>query len=394
MRRIGSLVAIALAVSAAWTGLAQEADPLPVPSAATLDRQRFRAMAGRAEARLKVLEQEARALAGQERTLLVRLRALELEREMRDTALARATALVDEATAEREATAARIDVLARQIEAERPEVARRLARLHATGPLDSVRWLASAASVRDAGRRYRVLATLADADRQRFQGFESRLAALAAEEAVLVARTATLAAARAEAETARRAAVASEAAQAALVRDVAARQELARQLTDELATAQRNLEAALSGVASERAPQALPFAAFRGALGWPVTGRVATGFGRLRQSRFGTAVLRNGVTIDAPEGRTVRAVHEGSVAYAQPFTGYGRLIILDHGNGAFTLYGYLGSLYVTKGQAVGAGTALGAVGRSPEGAAALYFEVRVDQRPVDPLQWLKRPSAR
>ncbi|MCL4812191.1 MAG: peptidoglycan DD-metalloendopeptidase family protein [Vicinamibacteraceae bacterium] len=392
MRWVGLLLVCAL-VAAPAPSDAQETGPLPVPAASTLDRQRYRAMAGRAEGRLKTLEAEARALAGQQRTLLVRLRTLEVERQKREAALERATALVAEAEAERDATAGRIAAIERQIEQERPDVARRLARLHATGPLDSVAWLASASSVREAGRRYRVLAMLASADRARFATFEARLSALATEEAALAARTSSLAAARSEADAARRAAAAAEAAQAALVRDVAAREELARQLAAELAEAQRALEAAIAGTDSDAAPQALPLAAFRGALAWPVAGRVIEGFGPRRQSRFGTAVFRNGIGIDAPEGRTVRAVHEGRVAYAQPFTGFGRLVILDHGGGAFTLYGHLGSLYVTKGQVVGAGTALGAVGRTPEGGHALYFEVRVDQRPVDPLQWLKRPTA-
>jgi septal ring factor EnvC (AmiA/AmiB activator) len=91
------------------------------------------------------------------------------------------------------------------------------------------------------------------------------------------------------------------------------------------------------------------------------------------------------------EGAEISAVHEGTVAYAAPFTGFGTLVIVDHGQSAFTLYGYLAEAVVSAGTNVSRGTVLGTLGQSPSGGAALYFEVRIDGRPVDPLQWLKRP---
>jgi septal ring factor EnvC (AmiA/AmiB activator) len=65
------------------------------------------------------------------------------------------------------------------------------------------------------------------------------------------------------------------------------------------------------------------------------------------------------------------------------------MVIIDHGANYFSLYGYLGSIGVTSGQHVDAGTELGRVGTAPTGPAALYFELRVDGRSVDPIQWLK-----
>ena len=83
-------------------------------------------------------------------------------------------------------------------------------------------------------------------------------------------------------------------------------------------------------------------------------------------------------------------MHEGTIAYAEPFTGYGNLVILDHGEGEYTLYGYLASMYVAVGDRIEANEPIGTSGRSPSGNPALYFELRVDGKPVDPLQWLKR----
>jgi septal ring factor EnvC (AmiA/AmiB activator) len=75
--------------------------------------------------------------------------------------------------------------------------------------------------------------------------------------------------------------------------------------------------------------------------------------------------------------------------YAAPFTGFGNLIILDHGNRAFSLYGYLDRLDIARGDRVAPGNVVGSVGLATGGQPALYFELRVDGQPVDPLQWLK-----
>jgi septal ring factor EnvC (AmiA/AmiB activator) len=101
-------------------------------------------------------------------------------------------------------------------------------------------------------------------------------------------------------------------------------------------------------------------------------------------------VSSNGVEISLAEGRPVHAVHEGTVAFADQFTGYGNLVILDHGDGAFSLYGHLSSLGVARGDRVDALATVGTSGRNPSGNPALYFELRVDGKPVDPLQWLKK----
>jgi septal ring factor EnvC (AmiA/AmiB activator) len=134
----------------------------------------------------------------------------------------------------------------------------------------------------------------------------------------------------------------------------------------------------------------LPLAPFRGDLEWPVVGPVISAFGKATSGRFGTAVTRNGIEIGAKEKTLVHAVHDGTAAFAAPFTGFGTLVIVDHGGGAFTLYGHLSQALVTKGAAVGRGSVVGSVGHTPTGASALYFELRIDGRPVDPVQWLRR----
>ena len=95
--------------------------------------------------------------------------------------------------------------------------------------------------------------------------------------------------------------------------------------------------------------------------------------------------------IGVAEGQPVRSVHEGTVAFADQFEGYGNLVIVDHGARAYSLYGYLGA---ARGQPRPAPRRRrrrsGPAGRNPAGNPALYFELRVDGTAVDPLQWLKK----
>jgi septal ring factor EnvC (AmiA/AmiB activator) len=127
---------------------------------------------------------------------------------------------------------------------------------------------------------------------------------------------------------------------------------------------------------------ALPLRPFRGALPWPAEGIVT--------QRFGRQQTPNGIEISLPEGEPVRAVHEGTVAFADQFTGYGNLVIVDHGDGSHSLYGHLRELRVERGTRVDAQTQVGESGRNPSGNPALYFELRVDGKAVDPVQWLRK----
>ena len=132
----------------------------------------------------------------------------------------------------------------------------------------------------------------------------------------------------------------------------------------------------------------LPIRPFQGALPWPSEGVVSARFGT--GGRGAPVSSRNGIELSLPEGQAVRAVHEGTVAYADAFSGYGNLVIVDHGDRAFSLYGHLSGVSVKKGDRVEAATPVGLAGRNPSGNPSLYFELRVDGQPVDPLQWLKR----
>lgn len=126
-------------------------------------------------------------------------------------------------------------------------------------------------------------------------------------------------------------------------------------------------------------------------LPWPLEGQVLTRFGMQRHPQFGTMVYRRGIEIQAHEGESVRAVRDGQVAYADWYKGYGKLMILDHGEGFYTLYGNLSRLDLNKGGQVARGQVIGLAGETGSlKGSKLYFEIRRNGEAQDPLQWLAK----
>jgi septal ring factor EnvC (AmiA/AmiB activator) len=124
-----------------------------------------------------------------------------------------------------------------------------------------------------------------------------------------------------------------------------------------------------------------------GGLGWPLSGNLLARFGgRMPDGRTSAGVL-----IGAPTGSTVTAVADGSVVFSEWMTGYGLILIVDHGNGYMSLYAHNESLLRDAGDKVRRGDAVSKVGTSGgQGTPALYFELRRNGQPVDPSSWLQR----
>ncbi|MDD5462859.1 MAG: peptidoglycan DD-metalloendopeptidase family protein [Methylococcales bacterium] len=128
------------------------------------------------------------------------------------------------------------------------------------------------------------------------------------------------------------------------------------------------------------------FPALKGKLPWPVKGRLTQRFGESQSEG-----LKDGVLIDANEGMEIQAVTKGKVVYAEWLRGYGLLMILDHGEGYMTLYAFNQSLYKKAGESVKAGEIIASVGQSGGRAqSGLYFGIRKEGVPVDPLAWCRR----
>ncbi len=127
---------------------------------------------------------------------------------------------------------------------------------------------------------------------------------------------------------------------------------------------------------------------FRGALPWPSTGPVVLGFGRHYLPRYSTYTVCNGIRLNPPSGAEVGAVFSGMVAYARHFKGYGNMVVIDHGNGVYSLVAGLATIHVRLNQTVTMGMRLG-MAAPPTDEGSLYVEIRVGGKPQDPLRWLQ-----
>jgi len=350
----------------------------------------LQSQAARVDARIRALQAEADRLAAQARTVFGELRRLEIDREIKQAAVAKTDLALARVTADRDRTEQQLRALEATRVAQTPGIKERLVELSKHGRAGYVQLLLASNDVRALGRMARGVAAVAEIDRVRLETHRRILAAERAALNDLDQQYDEVDALQKEAAAARRAVDAAVAARNRMIEDLDRRRDLAAQSVAELQEAQQRLEDTVATADAGSAVVALPIRPFKGDLPWPITGPVSTRFGRQTAGPFGTAIVRNGIEVSAAEGTAAAAVHEGTVAYAAPFSGFGTLVILDHGGSAFTLYGHLRETSVTAGTKVSRGMLLGRVGPAPSGGAALYFEVRIDGRPVDPLQWLAR----
>lgn len=122
-------------------------------------------------------------------------------------------------------------------------------------------------------------------------------------------------------------------------------------------------------------------------LPWPVSGNVIVKFGKNKHPDLDTYVISNGIKIKSSPGANVNAVDSGEVIFTGDFRSYGLMIIVDHGGGFYTVYGHLGEINVEEGSQVTTASILGKISKNSQ--PVLYFEVRVDNKPEDPMLWLR-----
>lgn len=371
MKRLLSLVAV---VCAASLTAAQAPDP----------------QARRVDERMRALQRENEQLAREATTLAGELRRMEIQRDLRiqEWRLAQAAALEAQQAVAR--ASERLTALEEERTAQLPDLRAQLVDVYKRGRGGYARLIFGAADLRDFMRATRAVAALASINERRIAEHRRTLQELASQRAALEQSAAQLSAREAEARTARAAAERAVFEVSSHIARIDSRRDLTAQYVGDLQMAYDRIQQQLaSGSAGRTRPAvAVPLLPFRGSLDWPAAGRLAGRFGQ-SADRLGGTASRNGIEIAVAEDTPVRAVHGGTVGLAGPFIGFGNLVILDHGTNNYTLYGYLGTVGVEQGAAVEAGAELGRSGSAPAGPPALYFEVRIDGRSVDPLQWLR-----
>ena len=138
---------------------------------------------------------------------------------------------------------------------------------------------------------------------------------------------------------------------------------------------------------SGREPSSYEFTQLK--IAWPVRGKIIRSYGQETRS-YGTSVISNGIDIAVAEGTNVLAVDDGEVVFSDRYGGQGKLVIIDHKNGFFSLYGYNSDLSVSRGAKVKRGQVIAKSGMTGSASqASLHFELRKDGKAINPVPYLE-----
>jgi septal ring factor EnvC (AmiA/AmiB activator) len=362
-------------------------------------------------AQLEAERTAARDLAARESSLLGRLAELEQKLEVEGRALRVAQVRLRAATTRLDAGERKAQAAEQRLTRQSDAVAPRLLVRYRLAREGYLRFMLGASSIADVIRRKGLVDRLLQSDlealaelqavTQEAKGARDELAAAHAE---LAASAAGEAARREEMQ-----ALADD--QRRVLAQVQQERSAHEEAAHELEQAEKSLTARLGQLSSPPATDAPSRAAMvaqeirldvpsprqsRGRLLFPVAdGFVETRFGRAIDPRFNTVTVQNGLDIRAAAGTPVRAVWAGKVVHAGWFKGYGNLLIIDHGDGIFSLMAHLATLERTVGEALSQGDLVGTVGDTGSlKGAYLYFELRDGQKPLDPERWLQKVPKR
>ncbi|HEV7767349.1 MAG TPA: peptidoglycan DD-metalloendopeptidase family protein [Thermoanaerobaculia bacterium] len=324
------------------------------------------------------------------------LEEVDLELGIRTNELELAAAAETRLAAEQLTTEQQIAALVPRIAQQKTDLRKRLVALYRLGGLSYLRMLLALDGDRNPIEAMSMLSYLVSRDSRLVTRFQTTQKQLAARQVELVDRRDQLRRTRLVVEERRRAVATAVAQKQAVLARLRVEESGAAQQLAALEEKARRLQRLVDTLSQKQAGAApvTDIRSVQGALAWPVEGKVIERFGRQRNPKFATYTVNNGLKIEAAPGTQVRAVFQGTVLFSQWFKGYGNLIILDHGNRVFSLYGNLKQSGVAVGDKIATGQVLAGVGESEDaadGVAAghLYFEVRHDNHPEDPQKWLR-----
>jgi septal ring factor EnvC (AmiA/AmiB activator) len=287
-----------------------------------------------------------------------------------------------------------------QLESDRRRLSWRLREIYKRGRSRDIEYILSARSFGDLVTRTYYLARVAREDHQQMLLTQARRVAVQDTKTRLEERKRELDRLAGETQRERRALAQLTAQRRNLLRQVRSDAKSNNQAQAEIRRASKRIQGLIETLekrrlAAERgAPGEMPlfgdFSKNRGRLPWPVNGKVATGFGNVKNPRFGTTTFNSGIDIAAPFGTAIAAVSRGRVDYVNWLEGFGKCAILNHGGGFYTLYAHASEISVPVGKDVAAGEVIGRVGDTGSTiGTALHFEIRRGKQALNPLEWLR-----
>jgi len=346
--------------------------------------------------RIEQEEQKLKELRGREKSIFLQLRSLDSLVELQRAKLAALIERrkdVEEKIAETDAEAASAE---KRLDRRREALAKRFRRMYVDGPGGAMEVLLGAADYSDLSRREKYYRAVIEADAEIIRAFRRDLENLKNLRAQLDERKRELLGLEKEMKNSKAQAERKREAKRKLLEAAREDRKTHERALRELEEASKqvvgvieNFERSKIGVPESAEPAEGGFAANAGRMCAPCRGEIVRRYGLVTNPRFGTKTFNRGIALGAKDGTPVKAVWQGEVVYSGWFQGYGRMVILSHGQRYYTLYAHLSRIVAERGKKVGRGELIGYVGDtgSLEGPR-LYFEVRKGAEPRDPLSWI------
>jgi len=342
------------------------------------DLAAIRSQIGQLEQRLGKVEASAEDLAGQ-------LERTELELELQEQKVLEARTARDLASEQVVESTRRAGELEGELKKSRQALRSRLRGLYRIGGLGYLRLLLSVDPEADSLGAVRLLRYLAQRDAAAIDRFTSLQKNLEEERGRLLEHEAQVEAWTLQAEERQQQLAGIRRRQARVLARLEKQREVLEVEAEALREKERKLAELLDRLAStsEEGLDGTSIHGFKGVLDWPVTGEVKQGFGTVRDPRYGTKLRHNGLGLSLAGTEPVKAIYPGNVLFAGPFEGYGSMVVLLHPGRVFSIYTGLRDLQVAQGNVLSLNDEVGSA------EDQLYFEIRVEKRPEDPLEWLR-----
>ncbi|MFH1675191.1 MAG: peptidoglycan DD-metalloendopeptidase family protein [Pseudomonadota bacterium] len=285
----------------------------------------------------------------------------------------------------------------KELEILEEHTAKRLIAYYKLGRLGIVPILFSAQSFAELWQRYHAIETILSYDVQVWNDFQKKKEELSSLTESLENRHQDIKKIKVKILKEQRTIAAEKTKRTELLANVHNKKESAHAALEELIEVSRRLDDTIKQLEKDakketkKTTKRMPlFSAQKGRLPLPVEGSIVTSFGKYKHPTFNIYHFQNGIDIKAKEGTAIGAVYDGTVIYAGWFKGYGNIIIIDHGEGYYTLSAHALSLSKKVGDRVKGGETIGVVGDTGSlKGTGLYFEIRHHGKPTDPVAWLK-----
>lgn len=352
------------------------------------------------ERQIKQERDKVRQAEEKEQSVLTQLYELENQLEVKEKELKILKSRLSQTNRRIVTLQGEIEEVSPRLERSQTLLKKRLRAIYKQGQWGYLRLLFSSPNYAEMARRAKYLTLIARQDRRITENYNRNLGLLVSSRQELLGQKQTQVSSREQAERQQRFIREDQQKRKTILSSIRREKGLHQRTIRDLERAQQDLQALVEGLRTGReGKQAKPstppyegkgvFGRMKGHLEWPVSGPVTSFFGKQQHPRFRIQMQNKGITIKAPQGKDIRAVADGRVIYADWFKGYGKIIIVDHGDGYYTLYAHASEIMAAVGQNISRGQIIGQVGETGSlDGPNLYFEVRQNGRPQDPLAWL------